>query len=467
SSSLESELWEELTLIPSVSTAKVLSVAAQSDTPIVTLDSANYRAELPGLLLPEETKETIRRRIEAGKTVVTPDRPVEYHDWRGVAWIEEAEDGLGSYMISGISGGATAVDSPAEWDPQQAIPNEIAAILGQAEEFLTQAVGDPVSVANGNLFHQSMDARIPNRGSALALARSYSSQSRANGAFGYGWTFNYAAAIFEDGDDRIFRSETGGLFRFRLSEDAYTAPPGFFATLEATEEGYALEKKRGGRLTFDSFGRLLSVADRNSNVVLIQRDEPGRITEVQGAGDRRLLFEYGEDDRIHAVTDHAGRRWDYAYDEAGDLVSCTDAAGEVTQYAYHAEDFHQHNLQSVVYPGGEVVTFDYYGNDRVARVVEAGGAETRLYYLPMRNETVVVDERNQATTYRYDNRGHITRVIHPDGNQIEAVWGDNGLPVSRTGEAGYTTSFEYDDAGNLTNIRDALNLEATFSYEND
>ena len=92
----------------------------------------------------------------------------------------------------------------------------------------------------------------------------------------------------------------------------------------------------------------------------------------------------------------------------------TDVTGKNTNYTYGAGIF-ANCLQKVTTPAGKTTTFEYYANRQVAGITEAGGRVMRLSYLPMRNETIFIDDRGFATSYFYNALGNVTSVIQPDG----------------------------------------------------
>ena len=114
---------------------------------------------------------------------------------------------------------------------------------------------------------------------------------------------------------------------------------------------------------------------------------------------------------------------------------------------------------------GDEIQYEYYGNDRVSAVTERGGGRVRFFYMPMRNETVVVDDRGSDTTYQYNAFGATTRITKPDGNVIDQEWSADLKLIAYTDEAGFTRTFSYDAAGNLVRATDPLGNSVELTYE--
>ncbi len=109
---LGSSAWEDMSLeaffdIPAVSASKILKMARMEGIVIHTIESSNIDTILPQLEIDSADKNDIRNAVYAGKTVIVPEKKIQYNDWRGAGYVVlDTETGGGGYMISGgLSGG--------------------------------------------------------------------------------------------------------------------------------------------------------------------------------------------------------------------------------------------------------------------------------------------------------------------------------------------------------------------------
>jgi RHS repeat-associated protein len=462
-SSLEHELWEEIVLTPSISTTRALQLAAERRIPILSIDKTNAAAQMSRLQLPAAMKTILQTDIDAGKTIVTPDRTIQLGNWNGLGWISEGADGTAGFLIvnlAGLLGNGGSTTS----DPSKTGVSGITGSLGDPAPAGGTACGAPVSVANGNMFHRYFDLGFPSPGGSTYIERTYNSMA-TDGPFGHGWTHNYNLRIQEAQNGVALTDGTGASYLFAKSSSSYTSPPGLNAALTRDAQSTVVRLKSGTQYRFDSGGKLAAIVSRNNNTWRFTYDTRGNLLTVSDQAGRRLLLVYDSLNHVTSVTDTAARVFNYHYDSSGNLIESQDAAGSRTTYTYYADSFNRHNLKSITAPTGETTTFEYYGNDKVSRIVFPGGGVMRFLYLPMRNETTVLDERGNATTYQYNALGNVTRTIKPDGNYIDTTWSADAKLLSRTDEAGFTTSYAYDASGNLTSATNALGHRVEFAYE--
>lgn len=151
---LENQIFESALNVESISTAKLLGLAADAQIPLLTLDAANIESELPTLSLADNVRADIVAAVGAGLTVRIPRFALTYHNWNGVGYIKEnPTTGEAGYMLAGvIAGGATVLgvemwpeemravmiapyQGEANLDPNQA--NSITAALPNAVKLAT------------------------------------------------------------------------------------------------------------------------------------------------------------------------------------------------------------------------------------------------------------------------------------------------------------------------------------------
>ncbi|MBM3747567.1 MAG: hypothetical protein FJW34_17415, partial [Acidobacteria bacterium] len=460
---LEHEIWEELVMIPSVSTIKILQAAIRENVPIRVITRDSPAAELAALEVPQAVREALRGILGDGATVTIPQRPLTIGSWRGTGWIEEYPNWNFNYVIFDFAllspGGDTGNTPPPPRPPQ----NEPGAV-GNPQQTQNTTCSDPVNVANGNLFEQVTDYTLATQGSSIIFQRTYNSLNLADGPLGPGWRHSFQVSLKESAGSIVMQEGSGTTLTFRLVGGAFVSPPGYYLTLSKDAPGYLLRTKHGLETRFDARGALQSITDRNQNALQFAY-EAERLQRITDRAGRAVTLSYDSRGRITALEDFTGRRVTYEYDAAGRLSAVTNAGGGRTAYAYYTDRIFNHLLKSFTTAEGAVTSFQYYANGKVARVTLPGGQNTSFVYLPMRNETHVIDARGLLTSYQYNSLGSVVKIARPDGSYLESVYNAQAKIESQTDAAGYTTRYSYDAAGNLTSVTDPLGRVLRFTYE--
>ncbi|MCA3697211.1 transglutaminase domain-containing protein, partial [Aquidulcibacter sp.] len=91
-----------------ISTIRILQAASDEGIPVHIITSANAVAALPLLQIDSDTRQIVQNAINAGKTVIIPQRSPQELKYNGTGLIvEDPVDGTGAYLLSGgLNGGA-------------------------------------------------------------------------------------------------------------------------------------------------------------------------------------------------------------------------------------------------------------------------------------------------------------------------------------------------------------------------
>ena len=119
---LENRIFEDDFKAESVSTAKLLQLAAANGTPLITIDKSNIDAALATLPFDDAVKADIVNAVNQNLTVKIPQTEMSYRDWIGIGYLKEnAETGESGWMLSGmVAGGMTAVNKD-QWQNQEPV----------------------------------------------------------------------------------------------------------------------------------------------------------------------------------------------------------------------------------------------------------------------------------------------------------------------------------------------------------
>jgi RHS repeat-associated protein len=512
-SSLEGLVLEELTNFESVSTMKAFQLAATAAGGLSNLieinagNVARITTLLPGMRA--EIVASIASAVKQGvpgytgtaftalvpKKEITVGSGIGTKQWKGVGYTLTiaATGSTVGFMIQGSvgTGPVLSYGGATSWIPvlpPAMRPTPLA--WG-----LDKEAGDPVNVANGDVYHEETDVEIPSLGRPLDFHRRYDSIHTVSGlkgapaawsdrGLGEGWSFSYSdrIEIATDGAGTVTWFTADGMrlvFTAGLA-GRWTSPSGLFGMLSGSAAaGFTWKDYDGGTTTFRPLVAgscpIGSQSDRFGNGVRIDYVAgTNRITKVSDLRDatRWLTFTYNADPRPHIATvaDFTGRTWHYAY-VGGRLATTTaptpaaGAAAPVVRYAYHADAARRGLLASVTDPGGFVTSWEYFANRRGFRVTDAEGLRHSFSYNLHRRQSAFINERGFATRYAYDDTGNLLELRQPDRTSERSTWTATGLKLTSTDAYGATTAFAYDiTTGKVTSMTDPLGNVTTYAY---
>jgi hypothetical protein len=219
SSVFEHEVWEEMALLPAVSTIKILQEALRQNVPLRTITGENAAAEIAALADPRAiSKDELSQLVGRGFTLLVPQRPVTIgqYRWFGVLG-ERFETRDYCFTIPHYQGGHADGELP----PPQPPEGDAGGGTGGTENNNNTTRGDPVNLSNGNLIEQHLDYQLRGPGPGLLFQRAYNSLARADGPPGPGWRHNYQMSLKDNGASVTVISESGNVMNFPLVRGAY------------------------------------------------------------------------------------------------------------------------------------------------------------------------------------------------------------------------------------------------------
>jgi RHS repeat-associated protein len=351
--------------------------------------------------------------------------------------------------------------------------------------------GDPVNVANGNMFRDELDFRFANAILPLDFGRHYDSQNNMDLGFGVGWTHSFTGIIYQESgqvgssEERTWLRSNGE--RHTFVNEEYLLPATLFGQTAVTgsvgsKRLTEFRDKDGTRYYFDHgvfddarsgkhvIGRLTSIGDTSGTIRLLITYESStstRVSKVQSSAvpGRYLEFVYDDPHNTVEVRRVEGGQvigtWTYvmATGFAGGPGSSDARLVEVnrgeqntvtTAYSYYTDGPNARKglIRQITEPNGESHEYEYYASGRVFRVTDGEGHQQSYSYNLFRNLTEFTDERGNVETYIHQDNGLLERQVHPDRSRLAFTWGaeeshEEFLMKSSTDEVGAAETFTY------------------------
>ncbi|WP_338473789.1 RHS repeat-associated core domain-containing protein [Pseudomonas sp. MS646] len=163
---------------------------------------------------------------------------------------------------------------------------------------------------------------------------------------------------------------------------------------------------------------------------------------------------YVHDDRARLVrkVEPDGAEHLKAYDEQGRLVAEQDPLGAVTEYRYDEVG----QLVALIPPMDEPTSYEYRNGFLHARTQGTGRDRSVWTYRRNAQGDVVrsIDPEGNSTFYKYDARGCLVEISHPDGSFHDFAWNPLGQLTEEVMPDGSRRRFSYDVLGRLLTRQD-------------
>ncbi|WP_276521490.1 RHS repeat-associated core domain-containing protein [Shewanella sairae] len=195
-------------------------------------------------------------------------------------------------------------------------------------------------------------------------------------------------------------------------------------------------------LSFDAFGRPLSVSDANGLLTQYRYNAQGQITRIKSDAEEVTL----------------------TYDKAGRLISRATKNGLTLNYEY---DNASRLVKTAIQDGSaELLTRDSRGNVIEQRYVDKTGQQTYLqrYTYGLHSELLSHHALNNTTSYSYNNKGEVIALHDVNGNSQSTALDGFDRPVTIVNKLGNRTQFGYTSSGKLSNVIDPQGNTTTYQY---
>lgn len=328
---------------------------------------------------------------------------------------------------------------------------------------LGSCIGNPINTATGNKYAEEID--IANS-SGLSFSRYYNIASLSGGSqMGTSWNHSFQRSLYANPQTITATRSDGKTAYFRLVNSVWINQQAGGDRITQTTDGGG--NPTGWRLmtsddeieTYNTSGKLLSIADRDGRTQTLSYDANDRLISVTDDVGRALSFTYDGSSRIQTMTDPAGGVFQYAYDTTGNLTSVTYPDGKVRTYHYNEQVYTSNtNLPNALTGitdenGVRFATYTYDAQGRAVVTEHAGGVERYvLGYSTDGSNTMVTDPLGSQYTHHFQT---ILGVAKSTGQSQPAGSGCNVAASNIT----------YDANGNVTSRADFNNHKTCYAYD--
>ncbi|WP_372514924.1 RHS repeat-associated core domain-containing protein [Streptomyces ortus] len=335
---------------------------------------------------------------------------------------------------------------------------------------VTDSLVARIDYSTGNLMLAATDFDVAGVGQKLQLARTYNSLDAPWGKVSQRWWQTYERYAQVSDTEFVHYDSTGASWTFTKNTDGtFKTPTGYSKDLKKNADGtFTLtDRKSGSKDTYNQYGTLTKVTDKNSGVITVtQHDEGGenkgfKLTETRSG---RSIDLVKTDASQWQAKDHTGRTAVFDLNPAGDLTKTTDTEGKATVFDYDSS----RRLTKITTPEGRVTVFTYDAANRVTSMLRAtefnGTGHTGPTYrydysatAPFAaGTTTVTDPESHATKYEHDNKARVSKVTDPLGHSRPRTYDANNNLDTATdamgvnGVGGNVTKYGWDARNNPT-----------------
>ncbi|MEU2956591.1 RHS repeat domain-containing protein [Streptomyces xanthochromogenes] len=294
---------------------------------------------------------------------------------------------------------------------------------------LSKSVAVKVDYSTGNLLVAATDFDIAGVAGRLTWTRTYNSLDAPWGSVSHAWWLGCERYLDTDPTTSVdLYDKSGARVSFTKNADGtFTTPAGYSLDLKKNSDStYTLtDRASGSKDTYDQYGNLTRIADRNGNHQSVERDRDAdnTVTGIKVTDDasaRSITLE--RQDATHwNAHDSTGRTVKYHLDSDGRIDEVTDAEGNVTKYNWDADG----RLSKITTSESRAILFGYDDQNRLTSYKQfyeeggSGGGEptwTLAYSAATpyaAGTTTVTDPTSKSTTYQHNADGEITTVTDP------------------------------------------------------
>jgi RHS repeat-associated protein len=224
--------------------------------------------------------------------------------------------------------------------------------------------------------------------------------------------------------------------------------------------------QKGGTIQFvyDDYNRLIKRTDQTGAVVQQAYDAVGNLVSLTDPNNHTWQWQYDVLNRRIKEIDPLGNQRSWTYDAVGNMASRTDGKKATTKYSYDALN----RLTQTSYPDNTSVTMTYDAVGNRLTLTSSAGQWSWTYDALGRVTSEQTPAASAASQFQYDNEGHRTAVIDPDGNQTSYVY-DHAYRLSSVtfpvGSQNLTVSYQYNGRSLVTARALPNGVQSGYNYD--
>lgn len=345
------------------------------------------------------------------------------------------------------------------------------------------SVNAAVNPKNGNFYIAYADIIVSERGHNLEITRTYNSQSKHNGWFGYGWGSEFETFLTVSADGSIVIHENGAGSQTRylsVDEQNVLGEKRYFneerrQTLIATESGYRRIISHGHEEYFSKYGLLRRIKYKYGYIVTLVYNPNASIDEIIDTQGLKLKFNWSQDKKLKTITANTGVFAQYKF-QGRDLIQSIDSKGNIYNYAYNSRfglttitymDKSQHSIRYQNNTGfvEQVIHRDSQIDEYLYGLYKGGSQENYWTSVITKTES----GRSSKRLYLYENKISTDNSLYTHrlttsrhGVVTETTYNESALPV-KISRGRFVTHFKY-EKGRLIEKRNSKGKFYYISY---
>lgn len=252
--------------------------------------------------------------------------------------------------------------------------------------------------------------------------------------------------------------DDGHIISFTVSSGGFSSEPGVGYRLVTTASGgYQLTDEEDNVETYDSSGKLLSIADRAGNTQTLAYDPAtGLLSSVTDNFGHEISFAYDSQHRLQSVAAPDGSSVRYGYDGAGHLAEVTNLDGSTRQYLYTDPNWPSGISSAVDENGQTEFSLSYDSQGRVVSSTLGGVSSSMSFAYNSDGTSTETDPLGAVRTFTFQQVGdhELSSAVtgapcFTCGYVAATTYDAAGFPAATTDFNGNLTRVTYDDSRGL------------------
>lgn len=333
-----------------------------------------------------------------------------------------------------------------------------------------------VNYSNGNLILQLVDASLDGRGLDPTIERTYNAQDKNANLLGVGWRLSFESQVKEsENGDLLLTEGDGSQHKFVKKPDGtYQHPAGVYKKVTKNSAGEIFIQElddSGVSETYGTSGKLLTVADKNSNKLTYQYTGD-KLTSLKDDVGRTISLAYNASGNLATIELYNGNKIVYSYANKlltkVEYLNSSDAVYRMVLYDYDPTG----KLKQYTDPNGNPINYFYNGErliqvhskhtQRIAQSSELAAPVTvveNFNYSLDKGEihySISGENSTQEALATVNASGNVTKLIEDaKGFSVTKTFVyENNLLLESVDEKGKKRIFTYDGFGNITSETD-------------